>query len=173
MMKLGNCPHCGAPINLDMRLFGNKMGICSYCDCAIRLEPEIHEAIRKDHLIKKNEQAERERAAAEAEALKQYRLKEAERQNQLYQAQQMEAARIRKKYETNKSIRLAFAIITTFWMLGMLGVPSLLCKQYKWFGITWGLTVFCALVCPTDAAAGFALLVNGIIIPIISIKNIK
>lgn len=81
---------------------------------------------------------------------------------------------VNKQNNTNISCntRKILAILSAISALGLFGIPSLLCKQYKWFGISW-LIVFILASMPADSGMGIAIIICGIIIPIYSIKNIK
>lgn len=180
MNTLGRCPHCGAPITTQIVLSG-RIAVCEYCRSEFLLDDNVYNAINKYHQEQKRK----------AEA-KEYILRQKEiAQNQL--AMEMDRIRREKEYEAEelrlkrikeekaqmvkahfRSIRRTLAIISTCCFLGLFGIPSLLCKRYGLFGITWLIITILANCFPTLGISYVILfVVCGFIIPIISIKNIK
>lgn len=127
------------------------------------------------------QEQEKEREQLELEALQRFNAKQEEEARRIALEEQErelvyhnEARGINmEKRADHKDIRRIIAIITCFFALGMYGVPSLLCKQYKLFGISWAIMIGIALICPNDFGAFVAFVVCCVTIPIISIKNIK
>jgi hypothetical protein len=127
------------------------------------------------------QEQEKERQQRELETLQRFNAKQEEEARRIALEEQErelvyhnEARGINmEKRADHKDIRRIIAIITCFFALGMYGVPSLLCKQYKLFGISWAVMILIALTCPNDTGAFIAFVVCCVIIPIISIKNIK
>lgn len=127
------------------------------------------------------QEQEKERQQQELEALQRFNAKQEEGRRRIALEEQErevvyhnEARGINMgKCTGHKHIRKIIAIISCFFALGMYGVPSLLCKQYKLFGISWAVMIFIALTFPNDFGAFIAFVVCCVTIPIISIKNIK
>ena len=180
MNTLGRCPHCGAPITTQIVLSG-KIAVCEYCRSEFLLDDKVYNAIIKynqeqkrkveiqEHIQRQKEIAQNQ-LAMEMDRIRREREYEAE-QLRLKEIKE-EKARIVKAHF--RSIRKTLAIIATCCFLGLFGIPSLLCKRYGLFGITWLIITILANCFPTLGISYVILfVVCGFIIPIISIKNIK
>lgn len=125
--------------------------------------------------IKKFKELEQQRIKEEEERTQREIAADAARKRFLEnQAKEMaeKAEKLRLKNEKYKKYRKILAIIITCCLGGLGGLPSLICKQYKWFWITMLVGMICVLSMAEPMYVAW-LIISGLIIPIISIKNIK
>ena len=113
---------------------------------------------------------EQKEAEAKQKYLEQQAIEQAEKERLLKIQQEAKAQQDAINQQVSLQVRRIFAIFFACLGLGIFGVPSLLCKQPKWFGFSWLCLVAGGLI---PVFLPLVALTCLVIIPIISVKQIK